>query len=408
MPCSRPIVEQAVAIRMTCCNPDVTGRADRAPAVVATDTSARMLAAVRHEKALAVRAGDLGIGTVLYLPKKAGVAAVREALASTIRETRTIPAIVALKNEAVFLVGRSGVETRAMRDLLLGKQSVKEGARRGAGGRRLPGAVALITGGAQGFGKGIAEELLREGACVALADINEGAGRDASAELGGRFGEGNVRFVKADVTDAASMESCVNTVAGAFGGIDMLVANAGVLKAGALDEMDEADFDLVTRVNYRGYYVCVQAVAPLMKLQHAYNPRHSMDIVQVNSKSGLAGSHRNFAYAGSKFGGIGLTQSFALELVPWNIRVNAVCPGNYFDGPLWSDPHRGLFVQYLKTGKVPGAKTVADVRAHYMAKVPMGRGCLPRDVARAILYVHEQEYETGQALPVTGGQVMLS
>ena len=118
--------------------------------------------------------------------------------------------------------------------------------------------------------------------------------------------------------------------------------------------------------------------------------------------------HKNFAYAGSKFGGIGLTQSFALELCAYNIKVNAVCPGNFLDGPLWSDPVRGLFVQYLEAGKVPGAKTVADVRRYYEAKVPMNRGCLPVDVARAVMYCVEQKYETGQAIPVTGGQVMLN
>jgi sorbitol-6-phosphate 2-dehydrogenase len=132
-----------------------------------------------------------------------------------------------------------------------------------------------------------------------------------------------------------------------------------------------------------------------------------MDIVQVNSKSGLRGSNRNFAYAGGKFGGIGLTQSFARELVEDGIKVNAVCPGNFFEGPLWSDPEKGLFVQYLRTGKVPGAATIDDVRRFYESKVPMGRGCRPADVVRAILYLVEQEYETGQALPVTGGQVML-
>ena len=78
------------------------------------------------------------------------------------------------------------------------------------------------------------------------------------------------------------------------------------------------------------------------------------------------------------------------------------------DGPLWSDPERGLFVQYLKAGKVPGAKTVEDVRRYYMAKVPMNRGCFPADVAKAIFYAVEQKYETGQAIPVTGGQVMLN
>ena len=145
-----------------------------------------------------------------------------------------------------------------------------------------------------------------------------------------------------------------------------------------------------------------------MKAQYEADNTKFFDIIQINSKSGLEGSNKNFAYAGGKFGGIGLTQSFALELCPFNIKVNSICPGNFLGGPLWSDPEKGLFVQYLKAGKVPGAKTVDDVRKFYEAKVPMNRGCETIDVARALFYVVEQEYETGQAIPVTGGQVMLN
>ena len=131
------------------------------------------------------------------------------------------------------------------------------------------------------------------------------------------------------------------------------------------------------------------------------------DIIQINSKSGLEGSNKNSAYAGGKFGGIGLTQSFAKELVSDNIKVNSICPGNFFDGPLWSDREKGLFVQYLQAGKVPGAKNVADVRKFYEEKVPMKRGCTIEDIMKAVFYLVEQKYETGQALPVTGGQIML-
>jgi len=145
-----------------------------------------------------------------------------------------------------------------------------------------------------------------------------------------------------------------------------------------------------------------------MEAQHEADPEAAFDIIAMSSKSGLEGSNKNFAYAGSKFGAIGLVQSFALELCAYNIKVNAICPGNYLDGPLWSDPERGLFVQYLNAGKVPGAKTVEDVRRFYEAKAPMNRGCLPEDVACAVMYCVEQKYETGQAIPVTGGQVMLN
>ena len=145
-----------------------------------------------------------------------------------------------------------------------------------------------------------------------------------------------------------------------------------------------------------------------MKAEYEADPSRWADIIQINSKSGLVGSKANFAYSGGKFGGIGLTQSFALELVPWQIKVNSVCPGNFYDGPLWSDPEKGLFVQYLNAGKVPGAKTVEDVKEYYLSKSPIRRGCMPEDVAKAIFYCVEQTYETGQAIPVTGGQTMLN
>jgi hypothetical protein len=85
-----------------------------------------------------------------------------------------------------------------------------------------------------------------------------------------------------------------------------------------------------------------------------------------------------------------------------------ISPGNYYEGPLWSDPVKGLFVQYLSTGKVPGAKTVEDVRDYYLSQVPLGKGCSPADVVKAIFYTIDQENETGQAIPVTGGQTMLN
>ncbi|MBN1834696.1 MAG: SDR family oxidoreductase [Spirochaetales bacterium] len=267
--------------------------------------------------------------------------------------------------------------------------------------------IALVTGAAQGFGLGLAEALLAEGANVVLADLNETLAREQASSLSARFGPGRVEAVKADVGAEDSVREMVLATVLAYGGLDIYVSNAGVLRAGGLEELPVEAFELVNRVNYTAYFLgCKHASRP-MKIQRRFAPRYTTDIIQINSKSGLSGSNRNFAYAGSKFGSIGLTQSFALELVEDGVKVNSICPGNFFDGPLWSDPERGLFVQYLKAGKVPGARTLEDVRRFYEDKVPMGRGCTVEDVARALLYLIEQQYETGQALPVTGGQVML-
>ena len=268
---------------------------------------------------------------------------------------------------------------------------------------RLSGKIAVITGSAQGFGLGIAEEMYAQGAEVVIADLNYELALSVATKLGER-----AFAVSVDVSSESSVENMICSTVEKFGGIDIFVSNAGVLKAGSLDEMSLADFEFVTKVNYSAYFLCVKYVSKIMKAQFEADNTKFFDIIQINSKSGLEGSNKNFAYAGGKFGGIGLTQSFALELVPYNIKVNSICPGNFFDGPLWSDPERGLFVQYLNAGKVPGAKTIEDVKRFYEVKVPMNRGCETIDVARAIFYVVEQQYETGQAIPVTGGQIMLN
>jgi rhamnose utilization protein RhaD (predicted bifunctional aldolase and dehydrogenase)/NAD(P)-dependent dehydrogenase (short-subunit alcohol dehydrogenase family) len=273
---------------------------------------------------------------------------------------------------------------------------------------RASGLVAVVTGAAQGFGQAIATDLVAQGAHVVLADLNAAQATANATGLEARFGPGRAFGLAMDVTDEGSVAEGIDATVRRYGGLDLLVSNAGVLRAGGVTAQPLAEFDLVTRVNYRGYFLAVRFAAPIMARQHRARPAYLGNIIEINSKSGLAGSSRNSAYAGSKFGGIGLTQSFALELMGEGIKVNAICPGNYLDGPLWSDPQSGLFVQYLREGKVPGAETVDDVRRFYEAKVPMGRGCTPADVMEALYYLVAQTYETGQALPVTGGQVMLS
>lgn len=274
-------------------------------------------------------------------------------------------------------------------------------------GKPFCGKIAIVTGSAQGFGAGIAENLAKLGAAVAICDMNYDGAKAEADKIKSEFGTEAIA-VNVNVTDEESVQNMINETVCAFGGLDIFVNNAGVVRAGSLEEMTKKNFEFVTSVDYTAFFICTKyAVAP-MKIQRKYAPAYMSDVIEINSKSGLEGSNKNFAYAGAKFGGIGLTQSFAMELAPYGIKVNAVCPGNFLDGPLWSDPEKGLFVQYLKAGKVPGAKTVADVRAAYEAKVPLGRGCTVPDVARAIQYIVEQKYETGQAVPVTGGQTMLN
>ena len=276
----------------------------------------------------------------------------------------------------------------------------------GSAALRAAGKIALVTGGAQGFGLGIAEDMIKNGAVVALADLNEQGARDAADTLNRTY-PGCAFAIKADVGSEDSVAAMTDACALRYGGLDVMISNAGIVRAGGLDELSLADFELSTKVNYTAFYLCAKYAAALMKLQRRFAPAQTFDIIQINSKSGLSGSNRNFAYAGAKFGGIGLVQSYALELVPFGIKVNAICPGNFLDGPLWMHPEKGLFVQYLAAGKVPGAKTVEDVKRYYESRVPMNRGCRVIDVVRAILYAMEQDYETGQAIPVTGGQEML-
>ncbi len=282
----------------------------------------------------------------------------------------------------------------------------KVAARQSAKGQAA-GKVALVTGAAQGFGLEIARDLAAQGACVLLADLNVAGAQQAAREFNEAPGSNFCLGVEMNVTDGESIASAVHNLIRSFGGLDLLISNAGVLRAESVKTQSEKDFQFVTDVNYKGYFLCVQNVAGVFALQHLAGPEVMGDIIQINSKSGLEGSNKNFAYAGSKFGSVGLTQSFALELIEDGVKVNAICPGNFFDGPLWSDPDNGLFVQYLQAGKVPGARTVADVRGAYEQKVPMKRGCTTTDVMKAVYYLMQQDYETGQALPVTGGQVML-
>ncbi|MFC1562622.1 SDR family NAD(P)-dependent oxidoreductase [candidate division KSB1 bacterium] len=267
--------------------------------------------------------------------------------------------------------------------------------------------VAIITGAGQGIGEGIARGLAKEGAYVVIADLNLKKAERVAKNLNEQCGSGSAVAIKVDVTNTAEIKKMIDKTIKLYGGLDILINNAGILISGPTECLTDKQLDMMTRVNYQAFFKVVRETVPIMKRQTAFNRNYTSDIILMSSKSGLQGSPANALYSGSKFGGIGLMQSFAYEYIKYGIKVNAVCPGNYFEGPLWADNKKGLFVQYLKAGKVPGAKNIEDVKKFYKSKCPMGKGVSLEDINKAIIYVIEQQYETGQAVPVTGGQIML-
>ena len=364
------------------------------------------------------RPGSEGEEGVLFLEPEAGEEDIVRLWRQYEEKHGGGPVVVVRKGGAVYAFGDSYDQAQEMLESFLQggagssdiRTAAKPTAEESAGYDRsavVRGKVAVVTGGAQGFGEGLVRELTESGALVFIADVNFEGAKKLAEELNGAGGETVAVPVAVNVMEEESVAAMIRSVVDRAGGIDIFISNAGVLKAGSVREMELRDFRFVTEVNYIGYFLCTKHASRVMALQNKPSGRYFTDIIQINSKSGLEGSNKNGAYAGGKFGGIGLTQSFAKELVTENIKVNSICPGNFFDGPLWSDPEKGLFVQYLRAGKVPGAQTVEEVRRFYEAKVPMNRGCEVKDVITAVYYVIEQRYETGQAVPVTGGQNML-
>ncbi len=259
---------------------------------------------------------------------------------------------------------------------------------------QLPGKVALVTGGAQGLGEAICAFLASHGCHVVVTDINAEGVQAVAAAVAERYGC-QALGLACDITDEAQVAAVFQQVQTKFGRLDLLVANAGIVMAGEITDFDVARWRKVIDVNLVGYMLVAKHAARIMI------PQRAGSIIQINSKSGKVGSSKNSAYAASKFGGIGLTQSLALELSEHNIRVNAVCPGNLLDSPLWVD---SLYEQYARRWN----KTVEEVRAMYVDKVPMKRGCAYADVCSALLWLasDSSSYVTGQALNVDGGQTM--
>jgi len=260
--------------------------------------------------------------------------------------------------------------------------------------RTLEDRVALVTGGAQGLGEAICHRLALEGAHVVVADMNLAGAEQVAADIQARTDRRAIA-VPMNVTDETQVEAGVKAALNTFGSLDILVSNAGILIAEPVDEFPAAKWKAVIDVNLFGYFLVAKHAAKVMKQQ-----RRGV-IIQINSKSGKKGSFKNSAYAASKFGGVGLTQSIALELAEYNVRANAICPGNLLDSPLWVD---SLYGQYAKKWGI----TEAEVRQRYVDQVPMRRGCTYGDVTNVVIFLasDQSSYMTGQAINVTGGQQM--
>ena len=253
----------------------------------------------------------------------------------------------------------------------------------------LKGKVAVVTGASQGLGEALAKRLDREGCKVAVCDINYDGAKKVADQLSDAIA------LAVDVTKFDQLEEAAKAVVAKWGTVDILVSNAAIVKSGDIFSLSPEAFKLVTDINLNGYFNTVKAFAPIML------EKKCGSIIQINSKSGKKGSYKNGAYAGSKFGGVGLTQSLALEFAESGVRVNSICPGNLLNSPLWVN---SLFKQYAQNQNT----TEEKIREKYINQVPMKRSCEYIDIENVMVFLASDysSYMTGQAINVTGGQQM--
>lgn len=202
-----------------------------------------------------------------------------------------------------------------------------------------------------------------------------------------------------DITDTNTYKKACNDICDKLYRIDGIIFASGITVPGDIKTITEDQWDRSLDINLKGYWLTFKNFYDLIIRSSGCS------IVQINSKTGKKGSYKNSAYTASKFGGIGLTQSMALELVEFGVRVNCVCPGNVFESKTWSDNTHGLFLEYAKTQNL----TPEKVREKYTNLVPMKRSCSYEDIANVVEFLlsDKSSYMTGQAINITGGQQLV-
>ena len=237
--------------------------------------------------------------------------------------------------------------------------------------------VVMVTGGAAGIGRATATGFVKEGAKVAICDVNPEAGKTTAESLGPE-----ATFQQVDVSDNKSVNDWVESVVSQYGQIDVLVNNAGITRDGLIMRMKEADWDAVLNVNLKSAFNCIKAVSKTMVKQR------SGRIINLASVVGVIGNPGQANYVASKAGIIGLTKAVAKELASRDITVNAVAPG---------------FIETDMTASLPD-----KAREAMVAQIPMGRAGTARDIAAAVVFLASDQaaYITGQVIHISGGMYM--
>lgn len=255
--------------------------------------------------------------------------------------------------------------------------------------------VAVVIGGGQTLGEFLCRGLAAEGYRVAVVDIQSEKASRVAQEINAEYGEGMAYGFGADATSEASVTALAHGVDEIFSRVDLLVYSAGIAKAAFISDFALGDFDRSLQVNLVGYFLCAREFSRLM-IRDGIKGR----IIQINSKSGKVGSKHNSGYSAAKFGGVGLTQSLALDLAEYGITVHSLMLGNLLKSPMF----QSLLPQYATKLGIDES----EVEQYYIDKVPLKRGCEYQDVLNVLMFYASPQasYCTGQSINVTGGQVM--